>query len=420
MNESSARRRRAAIAMALTLGAQLAWMSMAFTAPMPTGTNTAQLPAGPSLNVQLQVTISLRALHPGATNGALVCGAVGQSLQDLDAHGASLSSYDGMSRWVLSAAHYYGLQAPLEFTIANRAFDGTLTYRATLTPQMLTDPVTHERLPKVLVGCWLSINGRPAVRDLAGGLQVVSASNLAVVSGNPSVLAVGDTGRSVNLTANLTAQGALFVPGAVAVSAKLSPAGPKVAASSAVGTNTAQLPATSVANLPTMKNAPPPPVSNSLQSAVNAQSVPAVTGLRVDTSDAAVPVLTWSCLYWEYNCFVRMGTFAVDCDTLDCSGLSSYNYEVWSRKPGASAFTPIGTVDAHSLYLASVSGTPWPAGLGITGDCGEIDFDGGCVGWSNMRWTLSLDSTVTGGTTFRVIRKDPGGGALQKSAEVVY
>lgn len=180
-------------------------------------------PAAP-VPVSVSINLQLAALHPAVSRGALQCGVVAQSRSWVEAHRASLTDFASVAQWVLGTAHYFGQQSLLEFPVANRAFNGQLTYSTTLSAQALTDPATHAPFapdPSALVACWLMLNGQPAVWDKGPGLQVVGSGNFASVDSNPLVIAEAAASGAISTSGRLSAKGAFFVPGPVQLAATL-------------------------------------------------------------------------------------------------------------------------------------------------------------------------------------------------------
>ena len=344
--------------------------------PLGSGPTTGPVP------VQLRIQLNLTALHPAATTGALVCGALAQTRDWVEAHRDSLTEYATFDRLVRYPSHYVGQQATLAFPITGRTYSGTQTYTVTLSAQQLTDPATHLRFapnPTVLAACWLSLNGQPVIPDALAGLQVVNTSNVTAVRGRAVVVASGDAGPAVNLSGDLTLQGGVFTPGPVTLSASIGSAGglPQLAGSLAttpVGVTTAA----------------PPVASGPLQTAPTGPSVPAVAGLTVSSSSPAAHTVLWSCAPQEEGC-----SPAVDFGDGNAipAGHVVWNYEVWSRDPNAAAFTQLSP----------------PAAISVQSDCTEIDDGGACLSRGNFRQTISLTSFLVPQTVFRVIRKDPAG-----------
>jgi len=398
--------------------------------------------SGP-LPVRLQVTLKLSALHPAATKGALECGAVARTRDWVDSHRDSLTDYDSVTHWVLTPAHYYGERAILEFPITNRAYMGTQIFTTTLSPQALTDPATRARFapnPTVLVACWLSINGRPAVWDQGSALQVISSWNVASVNSKPLVIGVADAGAAVSVAGQLSGQGLFFNPGPVNVVASLPSTGSGVVASAGTVGGVPQIngpiakgapvtaaispltPSSSVPSLGALapvstapsslaaKTPTPPVPSLGTQVPANARanapppvssrvvtSVPAVSGLNVSPRvyDSHSPKATvvhrvqWDCAQDEAAC----GGNGV--------GASTYSYEVWTRDPSATSFSQVSLQAAPFQYV----------------DCSNPTT--GCVTDKNHLIT-DFYAFVVPQTTVRLIRKDPTGGHTQAFADFVY
>ncbi len=153
--------------------------------------NPATTPAAVGLTVQ--VTLVLSGLHPAVTQGGLDCGAIAQSTSWVEAWRTALVDYDSVNQFVLRPAHYVGQESLISFPVAARAYSGSETIRLMLAPQGLLDPATRHPwtpAPAVLVACWLTLNGRPAVWDRGSTAQPVTATNLSGVSPNPLVVAV--------------------------------------------------------------------------------------------------------------------------------------------------------------------------------------------------------------------------------------
>lgn len=182
--------------------------------------NPATTPAAVGLTVQ--VTLVLSGLHPAVTQGGLDCGAIAQSTSWVEAWRTALVDYDSVNQFVLRPAHYVGQESLISFPVAARAYSGSETIRLMLAPQGLLDPATRHPwtpAPAVLVACWLTLNGRPAVWDRGSTAQPVTATNLSGVSPNPLVVAVVDVSGAGPwaATGHLAVQGQYFVPAPISV-----------------------------------------------------------------------------------------------------------------------------------------------------------------------------------------------------------
>lgn len=406
-------RRTGAAAALLALGISVQSAAPAAGAPLP-------------VSVRLDVTLNLSRLHPAATTGAIECGAVAQTRSWVDANRSGLVDYASTQRLVLSQAHYFGQYARVTFPITGRGYSGTQTFTTSLSVQGQVDPSTHVQYqtPAILIACWLSINGQPAVWDRATGLQVLSSNNFTSVSANPLVTAVSDAGAPIALTGQLSVQGTVFAPAPVALSTNLQIQGPMSTARSASG-NPAALQAAAPANRaalgvpvpqamavsPSVANAAASSTSSTPALSVTAPgagtgtpklgapatattpvgktlstNVPPVTGIWASSANAAAHTLFWPCVN------------EVGCNPDLPAGSPSYTYEVWIKDPAATGFTLL------SSTAQLVDGCPDPN----FGPCGPTT-------------TIKLDMTrfLTPQTAFRVIRKDQATG-LQSTGDFVY
>lgn len=206
--------------------------------------------------LRFDVTLNLSRLHPAAATGAIECGALEQTRNWVEANRGGLVDYASVQRLVLNQAHYFGQYARVSFPVTGRAYSGTQTFTTSLSVQAQVDPSTHVQYqtPAVLIACWLSINGQPALWDQARGLQVLSSNNFTSVNENPLVTAVGDAYASIALTAQLSVQGTVFAPAPVALSTSLQVQGPMSTARSATGTPspTSSMPAPDVPSAATI------------------------------------------------------------------------------------------------------------------------------------------------------------------------
>jgi hypothetical protein len=374
--------------------------------------------ATPPVPLRFDVTLNLSRLHPAAATGAIECGAIEQSRSWIDANRSGLADYPSVQRLVLNQAHYFGQYARLTFPITGRAYSGTQTFTTSLSVQAQVDPTTHAQYqnPAILLACWLSINGQPAVWDRAAGLEVISSNNFTSVNASPLVTAVGDAGAPIALTAQLSAQGTVFAPGAVAVAADLQVQGPMAMARSASSTP-ASLQAASPVSRASL-SLPAPQVVSPATSGLNAvassssgtpalnvatpgagtgtpqlgapasgtapaaktlsTNVPPVTGLWAFSASAVAHTLFWACVT-ETGCNPDLP-----------AGSPAYTYEVWIRDPAATGFTLLS-----SSVQADWSSTPA----------------------TNIK--LAMTRFLTPQTAFRVIRKDQATG-LQSTGDFVY
>ena len=221
-------------------------------------------PAG-TLALTLDVEVSLARLHPGASQGALQCGAIVRPGDWIKAHRGALTDYASADRLVLSPAHYLGQSGSVPFALTGAAYSGSVRFSGALTRAALTDPATGAPWapqPAVLFVCWLTLNGHAATWDASAAPRVATAENTGFVAASPLVVAVQDLSASgVSARASLHAQGNYFVPGAVALAAQV--AGPgTVAAASTTGAGPANQPGQSGSANPTQSQSlNPQPIS---------------------------------------------------------------------------------------------------------------------------------------------------------------
>ncbi|HYM28209.1 MAG TPA: hypothetical protein VET66_08665 [Steroidobacteraceae bacterium] len=224
-------------------------------------------PAG-SLPVALDVEVSLAHLHPGASQGALACGAIVRPGDWIKSHRGELIDYASADKLVLSPAHYLGQSGSVPFALARGSYRGSVRFSTALSRAALTDPATRapwSPQPAVLFVCWLTLNGHAAAWDPSAAPRVATAENTGFVAASPLVLAVQDlSGSGVSARASLHAQGNYFVPGAVAVAAQAGGAG-AASASSATGAGPSNQPGQSGSANPAQSQASLNPQPISLQ-----------------------------------------------------------------------------------------------------------------------------------------------------------
>ena len=201
-------------------------------------------PAG-SLPLTLDVEVSLAHLHPGASRGALACGAIVRPGDWVKSHRGEITDYASADKLVLSPAHYLGQSGSAAFVLARGAYSGSVRFSSALSRAALTDPATGAAWSPqlaVLFVCWLTLNGHAATWDPSAAPRVATAENTGFVAASPLVVAVQDLSASgVSARATLHAQGNYFVPTAVAVAAQAGGAG-TASASTATGSGPSNQP----------------------------------------------------------------------------------------------------------------------------------------------------------------------------------
>ncbi|GEM_PF-6936281 len=143
--------------------------------------------ASASLPTSFPVTIGthviLRNLHPMAKRWSLLCGAIATSESAASTIEETINSaenafaisttmpnnqaaYDQFAQLILNPAHYHGSQATAGGDVVGGAYDGVKTVTMNVPVSQLVDPATKSvyTKPAVLVGCWIVINDRPAIR----------------------------------------------------------------------------------------------------------------------------------------------------------------------------------------------------------------------------------------------------------------
>lgn len=156
--------------------------------PLPTHPNAlpGAVPAD-TFAVTMTVTLQLSSLHPAATQGGLLCGAEASFDSNLATLQAKIQSaaqqttsneYNQTFSGLLSNAHYHHSDAYVTFPIVNRGYSGTQTVTMYVANAELINPQTNAVWPSpaVLVGCWLTINGTPAL--YASQREVATANNI--------------------------------------------------------------------------------------------------------------------------------------------------------------------------------------------------------------------------------------------------
>src|SRR4029077_18650039 len=150
--------------------------ALAVEQPLVTHPNALPVAVPPdTFAVTMTVTLQLSGLHPAATQGGLICGAKASFFTDLDTlqgkiQSAAQQTTSGeytlqFSGALMSRAHYYHSEAYVSFPIVNRGYSGTQTVTMYVPVVELVDQQTHALWPSpaVLAGCWLTINGTPAI-----------------------------------------------------------------------------------------------------------------------------------------------------------------------------------------------------------------------------------------------------------------
>lgn len=144
------------------------------------------------VSMTAKVTVNTR--HPMARHWGLQCGAIVGTSTSTDAileainfarNSFQLSStatteqaaYDKFAQSILSPAHYYGSETVVGGELKDGAYTGTHTVTVNVPVTQLIDPVTKAvyAQPVALVGCWITINERPALR--ARGSELVTKDN---------------------------------------------------------------------------------------------------------------------------------------------------------------------------------------------------------------------------------------------------
>ena len=257
------------LALGLLLATVLA-LTAARAQPLGAASHVNPTPAG-SLPLTLDVEVSLAHLHPGASEGSFECGAIVRPGDWVRSHRGEITDYASADRLVLSPAHYLGQSGSAAFALVRGAYSGSVRFSTALTRAALTDPATRapwSPQPMVLIVCWLTLNGRAAVGDPSAAPRVATPENTGFIASSPLVIAVQDLGASgVSAQASLHAQGNYFVPGAVALAARVAGAGSASSVTAAVPSN--QPGQTGSAN-PTQSQASLNPQPISLQVGFNA------------------------------------------------------------------------------------------------------------------------------------------------------
>jgi len=250
------------LALGLLLATVLA-LTAARAQPLGAASHVNPTPAG-SLPLTLDVEVSLAHLHPGASEGSFACGAIVRPGDWVRSHRGEITDYASADRLVLSPAHYLGQSGSAAFALVRGAYSGSVRFSTALTRAALTDPATRapwSPQPMVLIACWLMLNGHAAVWDPSAAPRVATAENTEFVASSPLVIAVQDLGASaVSAQATLHAQGNYFVPGAVAVAARVAGAGAG-SASTATAAVPANQPGQNGSANPTQASPNPQPIS---------------------------------------------------------------------------------------------------------------------------------------------------------------
>ena len=184
-------------------GAMILLAQAVLSASTPPAGNSAA-PAAPPLTVtapndkfpvSMTVSVDLHALHPMAQKAALHCGAVASSyaaarnnlqvLQNNWTNQPSAAVLDKFNQLVLFPAHYNSADVSVDIPLANRGYSGMQTITLQVPSATLIDPLQHAVFPTpgILVGCWLLINGVPALQ--VSGVEIATAKNVNHVSQQP-------------------------------------------------------------------------------------------------------------------------------------------------------------------------------------------------------------------------------------------
>lgn len=191
------------------LAAALAIPTSAESAPPPAATSIQQLrlqPGGPpnTFAVILTVTVQLASLHPAVTQAGLDCGAVGvdSTYSEQNVGDATLkadqqngpqvsfnSGYDAFSRLVLSAAHYRNSEVKVDLPLTAGGYTGTRVVTMYVPNSSLVNSGTSVRYqwPGVIAGCWLTLNGTPALNAQPG--EIASPNNYYHIVGRALAIA---------------------------------------------------------------------------------------------------------------------------------------------------------------------------------------------------------------------------------------
>jgi hypothetical protein len=141
------------------------------------------VPLATSFPVLLKVNLSISTTHPLARHWGLHCGAivgapaalslvheaVNTARNDFEIKASTpteQAAYDKFAQTILSPAHYWGSDVMISGELKDGIYEGQSTVTAQVPVTQLIDPATKSvyAQPEVLIGCWITINERPAIR----------------------------------------------------------------------------------------------------------------------------------------------------------------------------------------------------------------------------------------------------------------
>jgi hypothetical protein len=169
---------------------------LALAAAVPSAAARTQLPAAPAMPAAAAIPTTPVAPPPVVVSGthgiaahsshAVVQAieAARNSFQANTAQSNDQAAYDQFAQSFLSKAHYYGSETAVSGELRSGAYSGTHTVTVTVPVSQLIDPTTKAvyAQPVALVGCWITINERPALR--ARGNELATKDNFNHVSMN--------------------------------------------------------------------------------------------------------------------------------------------------------------------------------------------------------------------------------------------